>query len=351
MKRKVDKRRWYFASFNLLLVFLAVICAIAFTCISRQLDSLNTAERWQGTSEMPFTQIACFLPVDNPKSTDEIAQFRNTLDNKLVERSLESKNGNLYVDAYSAEAKLTVKGDHGSAQIRTIGVGGEFFLFHPLLLRSGNYISESDLMQDKVILDETAAWTLFGSSDVAGMSVFIDDRPYYVAGVVHREDDFATREGYGDEAGMFLSYDSFYELTGNGVTCYEVVLPNLVSGFGLDLVRENFDVGSGDLVENSLRYSLKNLVSVIGDFGVRSMRNNGVIYPYWENAVRMTEDWLALCMFLVGLLIACPVVTLIVGLIRVAVKTGKYLEFSIPDAAEKMIEKRRWKKWNARQQK
>jgi hypothetical protein len=34
-----------------------------------------------------------------------------------------------------------------------------------------------------------------------------------------------------------------------------------------------------------------------------------------------------------------------------AVKTGKYLEFSIPETAEKLIEKRRWKKWNARQQK
>jgi len=227
-------------------------------------------------------------------------------------------------------------------------VGGQFFLFHPLTLRSGSYISEHDLMQDRVVLDETTAWTLFGSPDVAGMSVTIEGKPYYVAGVIHREDDFASEAAYGDGAGMFLSYDAFYALTQRGISCYEIVLPNMISGFGLGLVKDNFDVGSGDIVENTTRYGLKHLLSVIGDFGERSMRHNGVIYPYWENAVRMTEDWLALLLVLMILLLACPVIALTVAVISALVRTGKYLEVKVPETAENLVEKRRRKKWEAK---
>jgi len=347
--RKVDKRRWYFAGLNVLLVLLAAVCAVIFGWMTGLLPSLDAAQRWRGGSETAFTQVACFLPVDEPRSKDQILQFRRTLDAKLTDASLEApENGSLYADAYSAEAKLTVTGDHGSAQVRTVGVGGQFFLFHPLTLRSGSYISEHDLMQDRVVLDETTAWTLFGSPDVAGMSVTIEGKPYYVAGVIHREDDFASEAAYGEGAGMFLSYDAFYELTQREISCYEIVLPNMISGFGLGLVKDNFDVGSGDIVENTTRFGLKHLLSVIGAFGERSMRHNGVIYPYWENAVRMTEDWLALLLLLMLLLLACPVIALTIAVISALVKTGKYLEVKIPETAENLVEKRRRKKWKAK---
>ena len=348
-RRRVDKRRWYFAGFNVLLALLAAVCAVIFGWMTGRLDALDAAQRWRGGSEMAFTQVACFLPVDDTRSQEQVLQFRRTLDAKLTEASLEApENGSLYADAYSAEAKLTVTGDHGSTQVRTIGVGGNFFLFHPLTLRSGSYISESDLMQDRVVLDETTAWTLFGSPDVAGLSVTIEGKPYYVAGVIHREDDFASEAAYGTGAGMFLSYDAFYELTQQGITCYEIVLPNMVSGYGLGLVRDSFDVGTGDIVENSTRYSLKNLLTVAGDFGARSMRSNGVIYPYWENAVRMTEDWLALLLVLMIVFLACPLISLTVSIIAALVKTGKYLEVKVPETAENMIEKQRKKRWENR---
>lgn len=348
-KRKVDKRRWYFALFNLLLLVLAAACGGALWWMTGVLNSLDAARQWQGSSETPFAQIACFLPEDGTKTTDEIDQFRRTLEQKLTEASLEApKNGSLYCDAWSAEATLNVSGTHGSADVKTVGVGGNFFVFHPLQLRSGSYLSQQDFMQDRVVLDEITAWTLFGSSDVEGMSVTVEGKPCYVAGVIRREDDFASKAAYGTGAGMFLSYDSFAELKEKGITCYEIVVPNLVSGFGLGLVQENFSVGTGDIVENSARYSLKNLLRVIGDFGRRSMRNNGVIYPYWENAVRMTEDWAALLLCALFALLLCPAVTLTVEIIRALVKTGKYLERKVPDTAEAMIEKRRKERWEAK---
>ena len=65
----------------------------------------------------------------------------------------------------SGTARFSVTGDHGAAEVKAIGVGGNFFHFHPLRLRSGSYIAEDDFMLDRVVLDETLAWQLFGGFD------------------------------------------------------------------------------------------------------------------------------------------------------------------------------------------
>ncbi len=342
MNIRVDKKRWRFACLNGIFLVLLLICALVFFRISGTLDWVQTAKRWRGDSEMRFTQIACYLPVNDPKTQDDIRVFRDTLDRKLLEASLKAEEGRrLYVDAYSGSARLQVTGQHGSAEVTVIGVGGDFFQFHPLTLLSGGYIAESDLMQDRVVLDETLAWQLFGSSDVAGMSVAIGGKPCYVAGVVRRETDFASRKAYLDGPGLFLSYSAFHDLTKSGITCYEIVLPDMISGFGRELVRDNFDTGFGDLVENSSRYSAKSLFQVVGDYGLRSMRNNGVIYPYWENAVRLTEDILALLLVLMIIFALSPAITGGYFLIEFFISLYRRLKQKIPASYHNFLEQKR----------
>lgn len=347
MKIPMNKRRLCFAILNGVLLVLVLICALIFFRIAGTLDSLHAAEWWRGESDTRFAQLACFLPVDEPKSENDILMFRQTLEQKLVDVSMEAEEGkSLYVDAYSGAAKMMVSGDHGSAEVKAIGVGGNFFLFHPLQLRSGSYISGSDLMQDRVVLDETLAWQLFGGYDVAGLTVTINQKPYYVAGVVRRESDFATTDAYLDGAGMFISYSAFQEITGaDAITCYELVMPDMISGYALGVVSENFYVGNGDIVENSSRYSLGNLWDVVRNFGYRSMRNNGVIYPYWENAVRLTEDYLALLLVLMILFILCPAITGLVLLIRLVIRLYRLGKRRIPTKIEAFVEKKKEAKY------
>lgn len=346
MRKLLTKQRLIFASVNVLLVLLVLICAILFHNIAGTLDSIDAAKRWRGDSEMRFAQLACFMPEDEPKSEDEILAFHRTLDQKLIDASLEAEEGkSLYNYAYSGSAKLSVSGDHGTASVKAIGVGGDFFLFHPLRLRSGSYISKTDLMQDRVVLDEALAWQLFGGYDVSGLTVTINEKPYYVAGVVRRENDFATKDAYLDGPGLFLSYSAFQEITNTGITTYELVMPDTITGFAKGIVEENFPVGSGDIVENSSRYSLGNLWNVVINFGQRSMRNNGVIYPYWENAVRLTEDYLALLLVLMLLFGICPAVTVMVLVIIAIVRLSRILKQKIPAGIEAMQERHKEKKY------
>lgn len=118
----------------------------------------------------------------------------------MIDASLEApEGGSLYQDAWSGTAtSVAVSGPAGKSNVKTYGVGGDFFLFHPYTLLSGSYIAESDFAQDRVVLDENLAWQLFGSSDVAGMEVTIGERNYPVAGVVRLEDDKATKKALTD---------------------------------------------------------------------------------------------------------------------------------------------------------
>ncbi len=349
MKIRVDKRKWHLAILNCFLLLLFMACLIAFGILSRKLTSIDASQRWRNGNVMRFAQIGCFMPVDSPKGEEDIFQFRRTLEQKLLDASLDPDGKTtLYSDAYSGEAKLTVTGEHGSTEARAIGVGGNFFLFHPLQLLSGSYLYEADLMQDRVVLDESVAWQLFGGSNVAGQTVTIQGESYYVAGVIRREGDFATQEAYGDGVGIFLPYSALHRLTQAGISCYEIVLPDMISGFGMSLVKENFNVGTGDLVQNTGRFSVSGLLQVIGSFGSRSMRNNGVIYPYWENAVRMIEDYLAFLLVLMFVFAICPAVSGIVLVIRLSIRGYRAAARNIPDAVISVRERAREKQYAKR---
>ncbi|MBE6954796.1 MAG: hypothetical protein E7449_02660 [Ruminococcaceae bacterium] len=360
-KKKFELRRLLSWLIPMVLALLCAVCLVLSWIVSNTLSSVRAADRWRGENELRFAQIACFLPEDEKKDVEVVETFRRAVDQAMVDASLVETQqavhpgqssveavqlaSSLYVDAYSGTGKVSVSNGAANATVKAIGVGGEFFLFHPLQLRSGSYISENDLMHDRVILDEELAWRLFGSSDVAGLSVMIAGEPYYVAGVVHRESDFASEKAYLDGAGIFMSYKALNKLTSCGIGCYEIVLPDPISGYGLSVVEKSFPIGGSDVVEVSDRYSLEHLWSIVKDFGARSMRNNDVIYPYWENAARLTEDYLALLMVLVVLFGTAPAVIVVVQAIRYTVRACRFVRKSVPARLRAGVEAHREKKF------
>jgi hypothetical protein len=336
---------------NLLIAFcaltlLSAACLVSFSALGHSLPSQQAAARFKGGSEERFEQVSVFFPVG--KETDEagVYTFRGTLEKKLTEAFLEApESGGLYRDAYSAPDELSVTGPRGAATAPVLGVGGDFFLFHPLRLLSGGYITGEDLMHDRVVLDEELAWKLFGGSDVAGLTVTISDKPYLVAGVVRREEDFADRRAYTAGAGFFMAFDALSAAAGTGIGCYELVCASPVTGFVGDIAAENFS--QAVTVENSRRFKAESIFGVIGDFGGRSMNTAGGVVPHWENAARLLEDYLAL-LLLLSLLFglfpaACAGAALVIGLRRLT-RRGRA---AMPALRDRM-EERAWKRREAR---
>ena len=337
-------KQWFLLILNVVLVLGSAGCMLGLDRVSGTLTALRAAEWFRGESETRFAQIACYLPVDQGKTEEDIFSFRRQLDTRLVEQAMEAPTGGrLYIDAYSGAANVTIASESsGGVSVKAVGVGGDFFFFHPYRLRSGAYIDSGNLMDDLVVLDEEMAWRLFGGVELAGLSVSINGQPFVVSGVVSRETDFASTEAYTGDGGVFMSFSAMGRLLETAsVTGYEIVLPDPITGFAMGIVRDLFPLGDGDAVENSSRYALSHLLEVIRSFGKRSMRTNGVIYPYWENAARLTEDYAALLLVLAVALAVCPVLFVLVLTVREVRRAYRLAKTKIPEKVEAAVEKRK----------
>lgn len=283
-------------------------------------DTQQMAGRWSDRKNA--AQVSCFFAADSETTRDTILMFEHGIDSALTEASVEQESENpgarLWADAYSADGKITLTNNKTSVSADAIGIGGDFFLFHPLKLLSGSYFSGNDLMQDYCVIDEDAAWQLFGSPDVAGMTVYISGIPHIVTGVVERPSGRLAEAAGLESTLVYVSMDTLETLgISYGINHYEIVMPDPVTGFAYNYVKEKLgaDEKTTEVVENSSRYSLLSRLKMIGQFGVRSMNGKGIIYPYWENIAKGYEDILTALTLLMLITLLYPMILLLIAFI------------------------------------
>lgn len=280
-------------------------------------DAQQMAARWSEKKDV--AQVSCFFSTNAEVTEDMIFSFEHSLDSALQEASVtqesENPSARLWVDAYSASGRITLSNGSTNLEANAIGIGGDFFLFHPLKLISGSYFSGNDLMQDYCVIDRDAAWQLFGSVDVSGMIVYIGNIPHIVTGVVERPEGRLADAAGLEKTVVYVSYDTLSTLgTDNGINHYEIIMPNPVSNFAYNHVKENIGVQEYDMevLENTGRYSLVSRLKVLGAFGTRSMNGKAIIYPYWENIARGYEDIIAVLTLFMLLFLLYPIVLCLV---------------------------------------
>ena len=259
-------------------------------------DSQQAASRW--SSEDDFAQISVFYTEKNAPRLEQFTQFEDTLEGIYAKEGIVPKeNGRLWISAASGFGNVRITSDRGQVTVAAVGIVGDFFQFHPQKLLYGSLPLGRENQTNGIVIDEDIAWQLFGGSDVAGMEVMIGGESHVILGVISRECDAMKKKAGADVPTVYLSYDSLstHGFT-SGLTCYEILLPEPVSGYAKKLVENGLGVGGGmlELVENSERYAVSSLFDVVRDFGVRSMKTTGFIYPSWENAARGWEDVLAM---------------------------------------------------------
>ena len=320
-------------------------------------DAQQMAGRWSEKGDV--AQISCFFSSKAEVTEDTIKSFEYSLKNVLQEASItetsENPGARLWVDAYSADGKITLVNGRNTLEANAIGIGGDFFLFHPLKLITGSYFSGNDLMQDYCIIDQDAAWQLFGSNDVVGMTVYIGNVPHIVTGVVRRPEGRMEKAAGLNSTVVYVSYETLDTYgTNNGINHYEIVMPNPVDEFAYGKVKEGIGVDEKnvEIVENSKRYSPVNRIKTIFDFGTRSMNGKAIIYPYWENLARGYEDIIALLTVFMALLLLYPIVTVIWCFVhwwRHKGWTLKDVWYTGRDRLERAAERRREKKHSHRE--
>ncbi len=330
-------------SFVIFLILLAVTGVM-----SRSQDSQQMAARWSG--EKDVAQISCFFSPNAGISVDSIKEFEYSLNTALQEASIvsdsENEGARLWADAYSADGKIYVSSDKTTLEADAIGIGGDFFLFHPFKLLTGSYFSGNDLNSDYCVIDEDAAWQLFGSNDVAGMTVYISGIPHLISGVIERPTGYLEEAAGLNDTVIYVSYETLNELgMHNGINHYEIVMPNPVKGFAENMLREkmSFNEKEVQVLENTSRYSFVNRIGIALDFGTRSMNGKAIIYPFWENIARGYEDIIAALTIWMMLFLLYPVIILLVVFIKWWRNKGwtfRDVWYYLKDKAERFFERR-----------
>ena len=297
-------------------LLLALVLLLIAAWLPRPLQSQYQAERWAGESGKRFQQFLCALTPGQTLEPSAIYSFREAALKKLTESDETlTPDGSEICDAWSLSGALKVSGPRGRFDAAAYAVGGRYFDFHPQTLLSGVYLTETDLLKDRVVLDEQLAWMLFGAADVAGMSVTIGDQEFRVAGVVAQPDDRFSRAADGKTPTIYLCYECRELVGSGGVATYETVLPNPVKGFAKGVVEATF-ASRGGVVQCTDRFSFAASLKRLAALARQGVRDSAVILPYWENAAVIAENACAIVRAAALLFFAFPAVLLIAGAVQ-----------------------------------
>ena len=377
----IDKIKKILKKINLIKVSIFAGCIIVFLILSAisgslaaDLPSQNAVTRY--APKGGYAQASAFIKPENAISVETMLMFDYQLTHELEERAFEEEEGGgrSYIYAYSAPVgELRLRSSRASATATATAVGGDFFIFHPYKLLSGSYFGGDDENGDGVMLDADTAWTLFGSSNVAGMEVEINDRAYPVRGVIQREKGSFAKTSGDEKSMIFVSFgvvnsgsNDMYDFSdfgmmdtmsssGTGATCFEMLMKNPVKHFVPDVLtkvlKDSFALKDEDfeVVENSSRFSFVSELNVLKNFGNRSMKMVSIVYPGWENRARAYEDVLSVLLLFRLLLLIYPIVFAVkYGIIIIKLLHKKIK--SVINNAKNKINKRYEKKWLERQE-
>lgn len=308
MKRKtfmLSVKQWVLLISFIASLFLAAGLHMFSGLLKEQLPHELTAARWDAEGDTAhisvyFSESEKYTLKNSLESTEfQLESWYHQILQELENSSItvdaeQNPTARLAVYGYSASGEVNISTEHGNTQVKAYGVGGDFFQFHPLKLIYGGYFSESDLMQDRIVIDTETAWKLFGSSDVVGMFVKINGIPHMVVGVYERESGYFNDAAGNGVSCVFVSHETLYENGQyHGLETVEYLVPNPVTGFAVGLVEKQCSGMDVEIMEHQERFAFLSLLEVIKQFGTRSMGLSGITFPYWENMARGYEDILA----------------------------------------------------------
>ena len=299
IKLNINKKKLVLLCINIILVVAFIILSIFAKKGIRMLYSQQEARRWEDEKNS-YAQVSAFTSPDRNLQEEDIASIRSSVMETLSKDSLNESSGasRVWIDAYSGECKAEFRKDNNTLSVTAVGVGGEFFQFHPIPLLSGSYISDEDLNQDRVVVDENFAWAMFGSNDIVGMQIWLGNSIYTIAGVTAVDENTLYRTAYGDSNRIYMPARGIEEEN-------EEVIKKTENPLDFEDIQ---------VMENSNRFDTMKLLEGLKNRKLQVMRPNSVGYPVWENLARVEVQRQQNLLVLRLLLLICPFVCLVLWL-------------------------------------
>ncbi len=314
MKEIDSRKKIIWANLNKLVISIgSIICSciiavfllqIVINHLTSNLYEQTAALRWK--KDMRYEQISCFFSEGNMPEENRIKGIHIELENMLVENGIiRESETNMWIDAYSGQDNLFIEGSYACITAMSIGAGGDFFLFHSLPLKDGEYFTQEMSEENVILLHENSAWALFGSVNVVGLDVTIQYETYKVVGVVSNDNRYLSSEAGAEEYIVYIPYSKWDDLVEYpAINCYQLLFPNPINQFAKSCVEKVMTYyEEKEIVENSNRFSMVNTYKKMLKFPEQYMDKNKHTVPYWENMARGYEgikQLVSLCQISIG---------------------------------------------------
>ncbi len=270
------------AALILVSLLLAFGLRLGIMCIPRELYEYGNSSDW--SDEINYSHVAVYVTSENGFEEDRIYYAESAIESACITESYETEY-NRYGASREREVSVYRDGATNGVSCTATVYMGDYFLFHRIPLREGAYPSDNAVITDTVILDEDAAWQLFGSAhDVTGMEVEINGNIYTIIGVSERASGVYTKT-YGGKPRIYIAGNSAgFRNEDIKYTTFDVMMPDPITKFAENAV--SGAVGSSDAViknidtrfdGSSLKEMLDGTVKLITD-------STDTEYPFTEKA-------------------------------------------------------------------
>lgn len=300
------------------------ICLLIGLGMSSKMVDQQFSERW--CKDDSFSQVSMFFSELAGFKEENVQDVIVAIEDKIREDAIlphtENEDAKQYVLAYSARGTATLSFKENSIEADAIGIGGDYFLFHPFKLLYGSFVDGDEIMKDGVVIDSNIAWNLYGSVNIVGREIMVGDRVHFVRGVIERDSGRLNDLAGNSKPTIYMSCESLSEFGSlTYVNSLEGLLPNPISGYAKDLLSTYFvnngtDESRYEIVENTGRFNWTRLFKIVKQFGTRGMNTKGIVYPFWENKARGVEDYLAPLLVASIIFVAFPTILFIMLLMR-----------------------------------
>lgn len=282
----MKKRYIVFGALTLGFLLAALLLGCARRSITRENMRDFAAEAFQGGAQTRFAQFAAYLTEADYLTPDGMMGLKNELEAALTAAAIDP-NGS-YRLAGSAEQNVVLTRDALTAEAVATVYFGDYFGLHPQVPLYGGFLRESADTTDFCVIDDLAAWRIFGATDVCGMDLYINGKIYTVSAVL-AADRGKYAAFYGEKPRVYILYSSAaMRDTRVTFTALEAVLPDPYTDAAKTMFTDAVLSYTEEICPVTDRFTLPSLyenIKGLTHLGVMEGKN----YPYYENAARVME--------------------------------------------------------------
>lgn len=268
-----------------------------------------------------YKKTTIFFAGDTNRQAEDMQELKYRILDLYYQRTGEDKEEVLshVYDTCMGITRMEFERKYAYYESEVYVVGENYFSFHtPEFLYGGGFLTQTD-NSGKIIISESLAFRIFGSSNVCGQVLMCQGKALIISGVVRDDDSFLDKMSGADKELAYLPYDSVVDsVRKTKITAYEIVVREVLEGFSKGILMEALDADiyneEAELKEKGLEYIDESKRFGIEAFFLRGERikdylikNSPFVYPRWENRIRVTEYLL----FLVSLLATADVVAIV----------------------------------------